>query len=396
MTRKLFLLLFLSIQNFEMIEAQWTKEKCPTANNLNAITFVSKNVSWVVGDKGTILCKKDKDWIEYSTPTSENLYGIHMLDDNSGWAVGAKGTIVRFDGKNWQTFVSPTNKSLHSVYFKDQGNGIAVGEFGTILNYKDGVWRVLENAIRGNLYTVFFENNDAWIGGGHECLNVLIMRMKYEENLKPSNIYDSFATINSFFFLDAFNGWAVGSPSTILHFDGQQWERVRISDNFSSLNSIFFQDEANGISVGYQGTTLIYRENNWIKEDASITEDLNGCYKIGNSYYAVGDKGTIITRKLAGFDNLATLHEQEHDGIKVFPNPCNEVLNISLSGTNENINNLVSISNSSGQVLMKKKLSTGTGGVTYELATIEFKNGLYFLNVLTGQKLTSIKFVIEH
>ena len=113
MSRKIYIfLLSAGLLGLGTVQAQWSLEKCPTRNNLNGISFVGINSGWIVGDKGTILFKKESDWKEYQKPTSENLYGIFMLNESEGWAVGANGTIIRFDGKNWKPIVSPTKKNL--------------------------------------------------------------------------------------------------------------------------------------------------------------------------------------------------------------------------------------------------------------------------------------------
>ena len=123
MNKKLILLsVSIGLLNLGIVQAQWILEKCPTRNNLNAISLMSNKSPWIVGDKGTILYKMDNKWKEYQSPTIENLYSIYMLNGNDGWAVGARGTIIHFDGENWKSVSSPTKKNLFSVYFKDSRN----------------------------------------------------------------------------------------------------------------------------------------------------------------------------------------------------------------------------------------------------------------------------------
>ena len=398
MKKKLcFLLLSTGLLNLGIAQAQWNLETCPTNSSLNAISFVSSNSGWIVGDKGTILYKSDGGWKEYQKPTFENLYSIFMLNEKDGWAVGANGTIIRFDGKTWNPIVSPTKKNLLSVCFKDSENGIAVGEFGTVVIYLNGIWNVVENEIRGDLYTAFFESDDAWIGGGLECVNVPITKMVYKGGMTLINNFDSFATINSICFLNSYNGWAVGSPSTILHFDGLRWEKPLINDRFPSLKSVFFSDENNGISVGYSGTILIFSGDKWIKENSCVTQNLRGAAVIGNTFYAVGDSGTIVMKDLSANNKaIATIPQEVPGKILLFPNPCDEVLNINLPGKNDYAIVMISITNTYGQVIMQKKLNIGDGNLIYPIVTSELKNGLYFLQAVIGSKTTTIKFIIRH
>jgi len=110
-------LLFIVILNSVSVQAQWHLEKCPTKNNLNAISLIDDNSGWIVGEEGTILFKSDGIWKAYKKSTNQDLNSIVMIDNKNGWAVGDKGTIVRYNGNHWELHNSPTNKNLLSVSF---------------------------------------------------------------------------------------------------------------------------------------------------------------------------------------------------------------------------------------------------------------------------------------
>jgi photosystem II stability/assembly factor-like uncharacterized protein len=391
----LFMLLAV-ILNSGSVQAQWHLEKCPTKNNLNAISLIDENSGWIVGEEGTILFKSDGIWKDYKKSTNQDLNSIVMIDNKNGWAVGDKGTIVRYNGNYWELYNSPTNKNLLSVSFKDSDNGIAVGEFGTVLIFKNGDWILLENGIRGNFCSAFYDMNDAWIGGGLECVNVPIVKMGINEKT-DTKTFDTYAFIKSIFLLNRNDGWAVGSPSTILHYDGERWGKVSIDYNYSSLNSVFFSKENNGISVGHAGTVLIYEGGAWIKESSLINQNLKGCTMSGNTYYAVGDSGTIITKKLTVNDNLTMTPEQESgEGVKVFPNPCSDILNIILPRIDDKEDFLITIFNSSGQIIKQKQFNTGYGNLTFPIGTTELENGIYLLKAVTGSQTNTVRFIIKH
>jgi photosystem II stability/assembly factor-like uncharacterized protein len=397
MSKKIFLFLVsVGLLSPGIIQAQWRVEKCPTRNNLNAISLFSSKSSWIVGDKGTILYKEGNTWKEYQKPTSENLYSIFMLKDDNGWAVGAKGTILHFDGQNWKPILSQTKKDLFSVYFKDSENGIVVGESGTIMTYRNGNWTSIGKGIRGDLFTVFFQNDDAWIGGGLECVRFPIMKMATREGTAQINNFDFFASIHDIFFLDSYNGWAVGSPSTLLHFDGTSWEKQIIDDKFSSLKSVFFSDNSNGISVGYGGTILVFSGDTWAKEYSLSTKTLRAAAIVDNSYYAVGDSGTIISKTRFTGKQVSTTPEEKSEKIELFPNPCDEILNIKFNVSNNQTIVKLSITNSSGQIIIQKTVNAWNGSLTYTLGTSVLKNGLYNLQITSGNKTTIAKFIIMH
>ncbi len=397
MYRKLYLL-FLSagLCGFGTIQAQWIQEKSPTRDNLNAISLTANNSCWIVGDHGTILYKKFGEWKIYQGPTDENLHSVFMITEINGWAVGDNGTIIQYDGRKWKSFESPTKMNLLSVYFKDAENGIAVGEFGTILTYMKGTWNVVLDEYRGDFFTAFMGKDDTWIGGGLECVNVPIMKMDFDANLAPIDKFNSLATISGLFLLDSYNGWAVGSPSILLHYDGNRWEKSLLDYKFPSLKSVFFIDKNNGISVGYGGTILVFSGDQWNKEKSITTQNLMGTSINENSFYAVGDSGTILIKYMATNDILPSLTEQNIEGIEVFPNPCDGFLNLRLLDKKVNDMARISIINSNGQVMMQKKLNHWNGYLTDQITTSEFKSGLYFMQVISADKITTVKFIIAH
>jgi hypothetical protein len=256
---------------------------------------------------------------------------------------------------------------------------------------------MVENRMRGELNTVSFEDDNAWIGGGLECVNVPIMKMTYMDGSTIINNFDSFVSIYGIFFLNSYNGWAVGSPSTILHFDGVKWEKPVINYKFSSLKSIFFSDENKGISVGYSGTILIFSDGKWIKENSFVTQNLKGAAIIGNTFYAVGDSGTIVMKNLTANNKITATIPQEIPGkIQLFPNPCNRYLSILFSTENDNSDIFISIINSNGQVVFQKKLNLGNRNLTYPIVTSNLNDGLYILRTNIDGKMTSSKFVVRH
>ena len=397
MNKKLFLLLVsIWFFNLGIVQAQWMLENSPTKNNLNAISLTKNNSFWIVGDKGTILYKKDNSWKDYQSPTVENLYSVFMLNGNNGWAVGAKGTIIHFDGENWQSVPSPIIKNLFSVYFKDAENGIAVGEAGSILTFKNGTWTTVGKGIRGDLFTACFDRDGAWIGGGLECVKVPIMKLVTKGGISLINNFDTDASINSIFFLDSYSGWAVGSPSALLCYDGTGWEKPIIDDKFSSLKSVFFSDKNNGISVGYGGTILIFSGDRWIKEYSSTFRNLRASCISDNTYYSVGDSGTIISKSRPLNNKISSPDEEIPEKLEVFPNPCNEVLNIRLNSGNIQTSVKATITNTAGQIVVQKDLNGWNGKLAYPIVTSGLNSGLYNLQVFTGGKPSTVKFIILH
>ena len=397
MTGKLYIIIsFCIISNFMPAESQWLIEKSPTERKLNAIASGGDKV-WIVGDNGTILFRNATEWIHYNSITSENLYSIFMMDNISGWIVGAKGTILKYDGKNWNSVSSPTTKNLHSVFFRDKNNGIAVGESGTVLICKGDNWKIYSFPTNVNLFSVFFKDNEVWIGGGLECVNVPIFKMLYDNNESIANTSASFSTIYSIYFPDQSHGWAVGSPSTLMSFNGFGWEQVEISESYPSLLSLHFQNESNGMCVGYQGTILIFKDGQWSKEKLSVDEDLYGCLMKDGISYAVGDKGIILRKDQSNVNDNYPGISEKFDLLDIYPNPCNTFLEVEISDDKDYDTRIITITNTSGNILMKKEYSGKSLTDKLRIDVSELKNGMYFITLNSGKtKYKSLKFVVKH
>jgi photosystem II stability/assembly factor-like uncharacterized protein len=392
----LFLLAF-GLFDLGIVQAQWTFEKSPIKNNLNAISLIGNNSGWIVGDKGTILYKNGNGWI-YKNLTTENLYSIQMLDKNNGWAVGANGTIIHFDGKNWEQVVSPTSEKLYAVSFKDPDNGIAVGESGTVAIYENGTWELAKKVTRGNLYAVSAKNDLSIIGGGLEGVNIPIMKMVDNSEKTFANSFYPFIEVKSIAQTEQNNVWVVGGrPGEILHFNGDEWEKVEFDNKLPSQNCIFFADENNGISVGYGGTILTYSEKVWTRQNSPVKVKLNGAAISGSKYYAVGDNGTILMRNLTTTNEvIENIFQKKADLIKLFPNPCDDYLNILSSAENDNSTVFISIVNSLGQIIFQKEFNLGNRNSNYHIVTSIFNDGIYLLITNIGGKITTSKFIVRH
>jgi photosystem II stability/assembly factor-like uncharacterized protein len=406
--------------NSKMVHAQWITETCPTNCNLNAIAVTRSGSYWIAGDFGTILYKSEGDWKSYPKTTPENLYSICFISGDNGWAVGAKGTILHFDGEKWENYPSPTKNDLYSVSFSDKENGNAVGKSGTILLYRSGSWILVENNNRGDFNATTYENNAIWLGGGLECVGFPIIKIQNENNSLPSlsRTTESFATIKSIFFLNSSNGWAVGSPSALLHYDGQSWRDYKSDEKFPSLNYVCFsEDERSGISVGYNGTILSFSKDKWIKEISGITQNLKSAVIDENNVYVVGDLGTIICKKLrisnetSSANEIVTLNNKlipnaknnstlstDNEPIKfqLLPNPCDDFLNIKLIYGNSFTKGTLIVNNINGQLVLQKVIGFTDSNNTQTLETEGFANGVYMLIILSEGKSSTNKFIVNH
>jgi hypothetical protein len=181
-----------------------------------------------------------------------------------------------------------------------------------------------------------------------------------------------------------------------MHFDGNQWNKANLAFNYPSLRSVYFSDMDNGISAGYGGAVLIYSDGTWDYEKTSTTNNLNGALITGNSYYAVGDNGIIITKKMDPDKALKSTDQIKLFTISVFPNPSAGIINFLMPAENEYPNFTALISNNDGKVILQKEFQTINGNLPYQIVTDNLSNGLYLLKVNIGNRTFSSKFIINH
>lgn len=395
------LVLFLNLLcSLGFISAQWRAYASPTVNNLNSISLTDANSGWIVGDKGTILYNTDSGWKEYEKKvTGETLNSIFLLDKNDIWAVGNKGVIIHFDGVKWEKIESPVTRNLFNVFFKDKNTGFIVGEFGTILVFRNGNWEIPADLSRGNFYSVFVIGDLVWVGGGLECINVPMMEMNYKDNLNLVNKYDSFSSVYGMFFLDQSDGWAIGSPSLLIHFNGLNWENVGVNGRFSSLKSINFSDKNTGLSVGLGGTFLTFTEQGWERQYNPFEFNLNGCVIVKNRFYAVGDSGTIISWERDPEINQKLLSEGPgQESVRIFPNPVSGTINVHVPDNEKALFDKITIIDSYGRVVYNERIAMPFDAVSYSVSAEGLRDGFYLLKLesTVRKKTTSSKFIVKH
>jgi photosystem II stability/assembly factor-like uncharacterized protein len=396
---KIILLVIFGSLLFGNANGQWIAENLPTKSNLNSIHLFNDNSGWVVGDNG-VMFHKDKDsWINSPKLTDENLYSVFLVDIYNGWAVGSKGTILYFDGNNWIRSSSPTKEKLYCVSFSDKDHGIAVGENGTVIIYENGTWKQLNKQTYGNFFAASATKDLKMIAGGLEATSIPIMNVLDNPGKNLVKTFDpDFVEIRSLATPGKRNAWAVGKPGTIFHFNGSTWEKLSEFEKLSTLNSVSFADENHGIAVGYGGTILTYSTDGWTKEISPVSIRLNGSCVSGNSYYAVGNNGMVVTLKNTSITDPESVKNSNSPlKIESYPNPTSDILNIYIPQEDGFFPNLISITNSFGQVVYRKKLDPANIGQVYQVNTTTFNNGLYLINIISSSTKPAVgKFIVKH
>ncbi|MDE0016273.1 MAG: YCF48-related protein [Candidatus Poribacteria bacterium] len=114
---------------------------------LDAVTFVSPEIGWVVGldlrslgMDGLILHTENggKTWQRQESYTKNFLDDVFFISETEGWIVGKEGRVLhtKDSGQNWRPQRTDTRTDLKSIYISSTNSGWVVGQNGTILKYE--------------------------------------------------------------------------------------------------------------------------------------------------------------------------------------------------------------------------------------------------------------------
>lgn len=390
----IFLLLFQILIPKE-IQAQWSVEKCPTSLNLNSVSFSRSGYGCIVGEKGTILVRNNGVWVKQDSPVNEDLLSVCVVDRDDVWIVGTRGTIIHFNGSVWEKFSCPVSGDLRSVAFRDRNNGAAAGSNGTLLIFSNGSWSSAGLPVRAELFTASYVDEFLIIGGGLEFLNVPVMRMKNNDPFTLENIFNSNVTVTGAAFSSPDNGWIVGSPSILLHFNGSAIENPSFDEKFPSLKAVAISQENSGIFAGYHGTIISLSGSELKKENSLTVENLNGATVNSNRYYVVGNKGTILTRLIDKEETkLRPLSENEAN-LNIYPNPNNGTFNLTMSDSNTTLPLIISITDVNGRMVAQKQLYSSEKDFHSVFELVSPAKGIYSVKVSSGDRTLYGKFIVN-
>ncbi|MFH1454455.1 MAG: YCF48-related protein [Armatimonadota bacterium] len=233
----------------EKLESYFRKIESGTDKGLSDICRYNNNTYFIVGEKGTILVSKDggKTWGKVDCPTDKNLLYIEFINENLGWITGEKGCILHTNdaGKTWTEQESGVKRNLSDIHFVDDKTGWIVG--GTQKSYFNAYGG---GGLVGTLLVGIFNATSQSVG--------IILKTEDGGNSWERLKCPVSQPINSIYFKDKDNGWAVGGEGTILRTKdaGLTWEKMH-SPTTLTLDDICFTKDG----TGYINGGFYYVEN---------------------------------------------------------------------------------------------------------------------------------------
>jgi len=271
--------------------------------NFGGLSIVNGNEVWAVGK--SIVRYKGGEWDVMMAKVEEgdSLLAISMVSSDEGWAVGDKGRIMHYQAGQWQEVASPTKKRLMGVAMTSPEEGWAVGLESTVLHYHQGVWELVSESAKPLIQGVSdidWMDGEGWIVGGSG-----IYHYRNEAWQRVASPIDDPKLDIGLYAIDMVSpaeGWAVGGGKAdiILHYNQGEWQSVPSPVKPEPyirqyLYDVAMINEQDGWAVGDKGVMLHYTQGNWQPIEPVTRQTLKAIDMVSESKgWAVGEGGTIL------------------------------------------------------------------------------------------------------
>ncbi|MCX6020379.1 MAG: YCF48-related protein [Chloroflexi bacterium] len=157
-------------------------------------------------------------WNVVPSPSPNDLLRVSFFEGKVGWIVGANGTVLKSPdgGTSWTVQKTGTELDMNSIATIDAKTAIAAGTQGRMLSTTDGdVWAQLNNPAqtRKNLLAdiVCLDKTTCW-AVGQDGLAIVTTDAGKSWSGRVTGVTN---TLNSIYFVDPKNAWAVGKVATV-------------------------------------------------------------------------------------------------------------------------------------------------------------------------------------
>ncbi len=255
------------------------------ASWLKSVNFRSQSKGCAVGAYGKVLNTTDggNTWNAFtlSGPMSQRHYNcIYYSDTLTGYIAGGienfnpVSTLLKTTdgGNSWNMVLDTAGSWLTSVHFPTSHTGYAVGTNGVLYKSQDAGSTWSKKSIPGpagtrNFNAVFFVSNTTGIivGGNPENDSIQTILKTTDGGDSWQVLSDTIGPIlNSVYFLNVLEGYAVGAKGTVLHTldGGSSWQKLSIPENSASyvFNCVRFLNPNYGYIAGNSGVIYRYLE----------------------------------------------------------------------------------------------------------------------------------------
>jgi len=256
-----------------------------------------------------------KSWVAQTSGTMNALHAVHFLNAAEGWAAGDNSTLLRTtnSGANWSAVSAglPDSRDIKSVRFIDANSGWIAGPYfvGRTLNGGANWGGLLYQQSPEEFRTKVFplSSSQAW-AVGKTTLGTFNARAFWRYTYNSTGTRSTFSIgqsssdiVNDVYFVDADNGWSVGTFGRIIRVTSASADQpvltIQTSGTNEDLNCIHMLDPNTGWVAGAKGTILTTTNGGatWTAQTSAVTVDLRAVsFADAKHGLAVGEAGTIL------------------------------------------------------------------------------------------------------
>lgn len=263
----------------------------PQGNTLRGVLALDGEVI-AVGDRGTVIRRRDGAWAFEDTPTRETLRAVWGPDSAHVWAVGERGTILARGDEGWRAAEPLTERALHAIWGRSASELYATGEAGTVLRFDGTSWS--REPIETDLTLVA-------VAGGGDLVYALGVGGHLEEGERQrATLFvrrgGAWAPMESFA-ADLGALWVGEDGSVIVagadarHYDGRWTTR---SLGIDRPVTALFGAGGRVFAAGYEGRVASWGSGRWSRLETGATRDVLALSGHGGEVWAVGASGLIL------------------------------------------------------------------------------------------------------
>jgi len=428
-------LVILCIASISFSQSSWVNQPYPNSpQSLGAVKFVSSTEGWVSCGNGKLLhtTNSGTNWTVVSYETTDTLFNwsdpsknLCFINASTGWIISTKGNISQWNGAvvykttnggvNWTKLTIPNYNAGIYLQFVDSNNGWILlfnsgytngGLFRTTNGGTN--WTQVYTPVGGIPY--FYNSLTGWLmpNGGSGGTTSDSIRKTTNGGLNWIAPWGTNAqvTLNSLYFTDENNGWAVGKRCVFMKTTngGNSWSYITntgLNDSAYSKCLFFLNANTGWIGTSYQvplpeqspRRVIMYTNNGgstWSQQVPSILSWQNAVFSIyftdsQNGWFA-SDYGILghTTNGGVSVKQISTELPEKYSLSQNYPNPFNPSTNIKYQISK---NNLVSLKifdelGREIELLVNEKQTAGTYEVTWDAS--KYPSGVYFYKLVAG------------
>lgn len=226
----------------------------PPIRNIEHLFVVSEKNIWVT--QGTFTFESNlfqyngNQWKEIQHPLANLIDAMHFLPDGKGW-IGGDREIAFFDGRRWRLLPPPSPSEYVKSVFGSSAEEVWVRTTGgRLYHYSKGTWN--ESLTGKSVHFVWFKN----MFSGFALSENELFELREGDWILHSRS-DSLKRVTQLAVLPDGKLWGIGTEGLVMHYDGEQWERVSVPTQ-ANLLDIEMLSETDGWIVGEDGVILRY------------------------------------------------------------------------------------------------------------------------------------------